>query len=128
MKILLDTCTFFWIIEDSANLSTQCKKSFTDPNNEVYLSVISLWEIMIKYQLGKLPLPEAPDIFIPKQRDMHAIMALTLDEAAIWQLERLPDYHKDPFDRMLIAQAIAHSMVISTPDEKITQYPIRTLW
>ncbi|MCP4599544.1 MAG: type II toxin-antitoxin system VapC family toxin [Proteobacteria bacterium] len=128
MKLLLDTCTFLWIISDDPNLSTAARKIFLDEQNDVYLSSISTWEIAVKHGLGKLPLPEPPDRFIPKQRERHNIDPLPLDELSTLQLHRLPPLHKDPFDRMLICQAIAHSLTILTPDQLISDYPIRVVW
>lgn len=128
MKILLDTCTFLWIASGSPELSNKAKNLFKDPDNEVYLSVASAWEIIVKHNLGKLPLPEPPHKFIYKWRTRHQISSLSLDEASVLQFSRLPEYHKDPFDRILICQAIASSLVILTPDNHITQYPVRTEW
>ena len=128
MNILLDTCTFLWIVSGSNELSDTARRLFSDPGNEVYLSVASVWEIVVKHQLGKLPLPEPPHEFIKKWRMRHDIDSLPLDESAVLQLSRLPEYHKDPFDRILVCQAIAGSMVILTPDPRITRYPVRTEW
>ena len=128
MKFLLDTCTFLWITQGKEELSSVAVEVFTDPKNEVYLSVVSSWEINVKYLLGKLPLPLSPDIFIPKERKRHLIAPLDLSEKDTLHLCKLPAPHKDPFDRMLICQAIEHSMTILTPDPLITQYPIRSLW
>jgi PIN domain nuclease of toxin-antitoxin system len=128
VNLLLDTCTFLWLIADSPDLSSDARQVFSDPSNEVYLSVVSAWEIVIKHRLGRLPLPEPPQRFIPRQRTLHEIRSLPIEEAAVLQLARLPDYHKDPFDRMLICQAIAHGLTILTPDPAITQYPVRTEW
>jgi PIN domain nuclease of toxin-antitoxin system len=128
VNILLDTCTFLWIVSGSAELSDTARRLFTDPGNDVYLSAASSWEIIVKNKLGKLPLPEPPHEFIKKWRARHEIDPLSLDEAAVLQLSRLPEYHKDPFDRILICQAIAGSMVILTPDPRITRYPVRTDW
>ena len=128
MNILLDTCTFLWIVAGSDELPESARRVFIDPGNEVYLSVASAWEIIVKHQLGKLPLPEPPHDFIKKWRTLHDIDSLPLDEAAVLQLSRLPDYHKDPFDRILVCQAIAGSMIILTPDPSINRYPVRTEW
>jgi len=128
MKILLDTCTFLWIITDDPKLSLQAKKLFIDPDNEVYLSVASTWEIAIKYTLGKLPLPKPPEKYIPSVRQQHDIDSLPLNEEATLYLTKLPDLHKDPFDRILICQAIVAGLIILTPDELITQYPLRAMW
>lgn len=128
MKLLLDTCTFLWIISDDSALSEEARSVFSDPANEVYLSAVSVWEIAVKHALKRLPLPEAPDRFIPAQRTRHAIQPLPLEEEAVLQLSRLPEHHRDPFDRMLVCQAIAHGLVVLTPDEAIRQYPVRTVW
>lgn len=128
MKILLDACTFLWIITDDPKLSQQAGKLFIDPENEVYLSVASTWEIAIKYKLGKLPLPQPPQKYIPSKRKQHDIDSLPLDEDATLYLTKLPDLHKDPFDRILICQAIVAGLIILTPDELITQYPVRSVW
>ena len=128
MKILLDTCTFLWIITDNPKLSLQAKKLFVDPYNEVYLSVASTWEIAVKYTLGKLQLPKSPEKYIPSKRKQHDIDSLPLNEEATLYLTKLPDLHKDPFDRILICQAIVAGLSILTPDELITQYPLRSIW
>ena len=128
MKLLLDTCTFLWIILNSPQLSNRARELFADPSNEVYLSVVSTWEIALKYALGRLPLPDSPDRFIPVQRRRHSIESLALEEVATLHLPKVPDLHRDPFDRMLVSQALVHGLVILTPDNLITQYPVLTEW
>lgn len=128
MNLLLDTSTFLWIILGAPDLSDHARELFTDPTNEVYLSAVSTWEISIKHGLGKLPLPDTPERFIPAQRERHGIAPLPLHEEATLYLDRLPAYHRDPFDRMLICQAIVHGMTILTTDNLILQYPVRSIW
>ena len=128
MKLLLDTSTFLWVITDAPELSTRARESFVDPANDIYLSSVSAWEIAIKYTLGRLPLPEPPERFIPFQREQHGIEPLPLEEDSALHLARLPPLHKDPFDRMLVCQAIVHGLVILTPDALVDQYPARTIW
>ena len=128
MRILLDTCTFLWIVTDAPELSDLSREVFVNPGNEVYLSAVSTWEIAIKHAIGRLPLPEVPEKFIPAQRQEHGVVSLALEEEATLHLTRLPEMHKDPFDRMLICQAIVQGLVILTPDELIMQYPIRCIW
>ncbi|MCP4575332.1 MAG: type II toxin-antitoxin system VapC family toxin [Deltaproteobacteria bacterium] len=128
MKLLLDTCTFLWLIKGSGALSSNAIEAFADPKNEVYLSSVSAWEINVKFRLGKLPLPLSPDKFIPKERKRHMITPLDLSEQDTFHLLKLPNPHKDPFDRMLVCQAIEHSLTILTPDPLVTQYPIRSIW
>lgn len=128
MRVLLDTCTFLWIITDAPRLSAKARKAFTNPGNGIFLSSVSAWEISMKHTLGRLPLPVSPDRFVQEQRERHGIEPLALEENAALHLPRLPLLHKDPFDRMLICQAIVHGLVIMTPDELILQYPVRTFW
>ena len=128
MKILLDTCTFLWIITDDSRLTSKVKALFVSPENEVYLSVVSTWEIAVKYKLGKLPLPEAPDRYVPQKREQHDVDSLQLNEQATLYLPKLPGLHKDPFDRILICQAIVGGLCMLTPDDLITQYPVHCDW
>jgi len=128
LKILLDTCTFLWIVTDDTSLSPKAKGLFVDPENDVYLSVASTWEIAVKYKLGKLPLPQSPEKYIPQQREMHDIETLSLNEEATLYLPKLPDLHQDPFDRILICQAIVGGFCVLTPDERIRQYPVHSHW
>jgi PIN domain nuclease of toxin-antitoxin system len=116
------------IAGDAAALSPRARMLFRDPGNEVYLSAVSGWEIAVKHGLGRLVLPTAPDRFVPEQREAHGIVPLALDEESVLQVTRLPDLHRDPFDRMLVCQAIAHGLVILTPDPLIARYPVRTVW
>jgi len=124
----LDTATFLWAVNDAPEFSEGAREIFADPENDIYLSAVSAWEIAVKSALGKLPLPEPPGRFVPTQRKQHGIDPLQLDEEAALHLSRLPLLHKDPFDRMLVCQAIVNHLVILTPDELIHQYPVRTIW
>ncbi|MFQ5739787.1 MAG: type II toxin-antitoxin system VapC family toxin [Acidobacteriota bacterium] len=128
MRVLLDTATFLWVAIDSPQLSPTASGVVTDANNEVFLSAVSAWEIAIKHSLEKLVLPARPEGLVPEIRNTYAIESLPLDEESTFQIGRLPRLHRDPFDRMLICQAIVHGLTILTPDELIRQYPVRTLW
>ncbi|MEO1431335.1 MAG: type II toxin-antitoxin system VapC family toxin [Cyanobacteria bacterium J06633_8] len=103
MKILLDTHIFLWFISGDNKLATDIRDAISDSDNEVYLSIISIWECLIKYKLGKLPLPESPDIYLPKQRDRHQIINLNL------------------------GQALQHNLAIATVDKAIRAYPIKLI-
>jgi PIN domain nuclease of toxin-antitoxin system len=127
VKLLLDTCTFLWLA-GGGSLSPAAAASIRDPSNEVFLSAVSTWEIASKYRTGKLTLPEPPDRLIPTERGLRGVLALSFDEESALQVLRLPPLHRDPFDRMLISQAIAGSLAIVTPDPLITQYPVRVIW
>jgi PIN domain nuclease of toxin-antitoxin system len=127
MRILLDTHIFLWLISGDIQLSTGVQDAIRDPSNEVYLSSISIWEAIVKYQLGKLPLPEHPAIYLPKQRDLHQISSLALDENSVVQLAKLPLLHRDLFDRMLICQAIQNNLTIATVDHAIRAYSVNVM-
>ncbi len=128
MRLLLDTCTFLWIAADAPRLSRRARALFQAPENEVFLSAGSVWEIAVKHALGRLPLPDDPSRFVPEMREVHGIEALPIDEASVLHMLRLPALHRDPFDRVLVGQAIVHGLTILTPDPLITQYPALSAW
>ena len=127
MKILLDTHIFLWFISGDIKLSTDVRDVIRDRDNEVYLSAISVWEAIVKYQLGKLPLPEHPETYLPQQRDLHQIVSLSLDESSVAKLAKLPPLHRDPFDRMLICQALENGLTIATVDGAIRAYSVSVM-
>jgi PIN domain nuclease of toxin-antitoxin system len=128
VRLLLDTCTFLWLVSEPEKISVKAKELFIDPSNEVLLSVVSCWEITVKHALGRLPLPESPGQFVPAQREAHGIQSLPLDEECALHVARLPDLHADPFDRMLVSQAIVHGLALVSPDKQIARYPVRIFW
>ena len=127
MKLLLDTHVFLWFISGDTRLPDFMRDSIRDFNNEVYLSVVSLWETIIKHQLGKLPLPHPPERYLPKQREKHQISSLPLDELSVSQLANLPPIHRDSFDRMLICQSLEHKLTLVTVDNTVSSYPVTIL-
>jgi PIN domain nuclease of toxin-antitoxin system len=127
VKLLLDSCTFLWLA-GSGSLSPLAASSIRNPSNEVFLSSVSAWEIASKHRAGKLLLPEPPDHLIRTERELRGVAALAFDEESAFQVFRLPPLHRDPFDRMLISQAIAGGLAIVTPDPLIAQYPVRVIW
>ena len=128
MTLLVDTCTFLWVASESPRLSSRAAALFLDSGNERYLSAASAWEIGIKHAAGRLPLPQRPEIFVSTIREASGIASLEIDEESALLAGRLPTLHSDPFDRVLVAQAIVHGMTILTPDPKIEQYAVRVLW
>jgi PIN domain nuclease of toxin-antitoxin system len=130
VSLLLDTCTFLWLITDDPALSAPARAAIEDPANAVYVSAASLWEMLVKHRLGRLTISvaTAPAQYLVAQRDRHGLESLPITEEAVTQLPKLPELHRDPFDRILICQAIAHGLVVCTPDRAIQQYPVRTVW
>jgi PIN domain nuclease of toxin-antitoxin system len=128
MKLLLDTCAFLWFQAASGDLSKTARAAILDRDNEVWLSSVSAWEIGRKFASGSLYLDHAPEILIPRVRTDSGIESLPLTEADALMAEKLPRLHKDPFDRMLIAQALIHGMTVVTSDTAFNAYPVRVLW
>jgi PIN domain nuclease of toxin-antitoxin system len=122
-ELLLDTCTFLWLA-GGGSLSERAAAAVREPSNDVFLSAVSVWEIAT----GKLPLPEPPGQLVPTERRLRGVVALAFDEESALQVTRLPALHRDPFERMLISQAIALGLAIVTPDPLIAQYPVRIIW
>ena len=126
MRLLLDTNVFLWLITGDQRLSEPMQSEVLDPLNDVYLSVVSVWEASVKYQIGRLPLPQPPWDYLPVQRERHQIASLPLDEACVSRLSELPPLHRDPFDRMLVCQALERQLTIFTVDDMVRAYPVPT--
>ncbi|BAY89908.1 MULTISPECIES: type II toxin-antitoxin system VapC family toxin [unclassified Tolypothrix] len=127
MKLLLDTHTFIWWDSDPAKLSQKALDLLTDKDNIRLLSVVSLWEIQIKHQLGKLTLNKALREIIASQQNNHIeILPINIDH--ILALDNLPLYHKDPFDRLLIAQTNIENAVMISCDAIFANYSVQVEW
>jgi PIN domain nuclease of toxin-antitoxin system len=131
VRVLLDTCAFIWLVLDAPELSRGAREAVRDAGNELFLSAVSGWEIARKHAAGKLAVSSFPvDLrrYIPERRRQHRIDALAFDEAAALMQSKLPPLHRDPFDRMLICQALVAGLTILTPDERIRQYAVPSMW
>ena len=128
MKLLVDTCTFLWLAAADPQLTAPARSACRSPENTVYLSALSAWEIAIKHRLGRLPLPETPVRYVSSRREWLRLEPLAFDERSAAHDARLPPLHADPFDRGLVAQAIVNGLTIVTPDEAISAYPAPVLW
>src|SRR5262249_49406416 len=127
MKGLLDTHTFIWWDSHPGKLSAPALAFLQDPASTVLFSVVSVWEMLIKLQLGKLTL-SAPLANILAQQQANGIQVLPVTLAHVLGLENLPTPHKDPFDRLLVAQANAEGAVLVTADPIFAQHPVKVLW
>lgn len=125
---LLDTHTFLWMDHDPDNLSDTAREICKERSNQLLLSTVSIWEMQIKYQLGKLKLPADLPYIIENQVSTNDMTILSIEPVQIYKLATLPDIHRDPFDRMLIAQALLIGSPIITKDKKFSGYPIDTIW
>lgn len=128
MNALLDTHAFLWWVIDYFQLSKTAKSIIADPTNTIYLSVVSAWEIIIKERTGKLTLPEPPEIYIPSRLISNQLIGLDVQMQHVLQIASLPDHHRDPFDRLLIAQSQIESIPLITADHLISQYEVNVIW
>jgi PIN domain nuclease of toxin-antitoxin system len=128
VRCLLDTCTFLWLNLEPSRLSPRAREIIAHESNLLWLSAASAWEIAAKHRTGQLLLPVEPLEYVPSRRAANGIVSLRFREDDALQITKLPALHKDPFDRMLIGQAISRGLTIVTPDSRIRQYPVATIW
>jgi PIN domain nuclease of toxin-antitoxin system len=128
MKLLLDTHTFLWFISDSPRLSERARSLVQDSSNQVFLSIASVWEIAIKVSLGKLMLTSPFETLIPQQIQLNRFDLLAIDLRHTLQVSTLPFHHRDPFDRLLIAQACVESIPLLSADPLFDSYDVTRLW
>src|SRR6266478_1875179 len=127
MRFLLDTAVFLWSLDKIDQLNERAQKAL-EGGERVYLSAVSSWEITIKWGLGKLHLPKPPVQLIPEATNRMGISPLAITHTHSVAVAELPNHHKDPFDRMLIAQARSEGMVLMTADAEFKKYPVEILW
>lgn len=128
MKALLDTHTFLWWIANDPQLSLRARQVMVDSNTELFLSVASGWEIAIKSHLGKLRLPPDLQGFVAEQVRVNGIQVLPIEMMHVLHVHTLPDHHRDPFDRLLVAQSQLEKMPILTGDAQIGRYAVTVIW
>ena len=128
MKLLLDTHAFIWWDSEPQKLSAQVLALFQESSNQLLLSTASVWEMQIKLQLGKLQLERPLAELIAGQQEKNGIELLPVQLEHILALQTLPTHHKDPFDRLLIAQANIEGAVLVTADPIFAKYPVKILW
>jgi PIN domain nuclease of toxin-antitoxin system len=128
MRLLLDTHVFLWWNEADPRLSRRIRQLLSDSENSLYLSVASAWEMILKVQSGKLGLPAATAVYIPARLKHYGIEALPVTLEHVLAASTLPSYHRDPFDRMLVAQAQVERLPIVTHDPQVGRYAVETIW
>jgi|SRR5690242_19401265 PIN domain nuclease of toxin-antitoxin system len=128
MKWLMDTGVLLHSLITPVKLNRQAIALLKDKSSELYISVASSWEITIKVGTGKLVLPQRPSEFVIRAIQLMTLQPLDITHSHVAALERLPQYHRDPFDRMLIAQAQSEGLVLLTADRKFERYPVETFW
>lgn len=128
MRALLDTHTFIWWIVDDPKLPSYVRSIIGDGDNELFFSAASCWEIAIKAQIGRIKLPSRPDIFISEQLALNAVQTLPIQVSHALHVFNLPHHHRDPFDRMIVAQSQLEDLPILTLDPLIAKYKVKTIW
>ena len=128
MRLLIDTHSFLWFIAGSEHLSATARALIEDESNQVFLSVGSLWEMAIKVSLGRLQLAQPFDVLMSENLRVNGISLLNITVGHAAEIARMPFHHRDPFDRLLIAQARVEDMPIVGTDEAFDVYGIRRLW
>lgn len=128
MQVLLDTHCFLWWIDDDPNLSITARRTIADGSNEVFVSAASCWEIAIKAQLGKLRLPNSAEAFVSEHLQLNAFRPLSITVSHALRTAALPAIHRDPFDRIIVAQSELEQFAIVTSDPLIQQYKVSTIW
>jgi PIN domain nuclease of toxin-antitoxin system len=124
MRVLLDTQCWLWMQAEPDRFSSETRKLLLDPDNELFLSAASSWEIAIKYALGKLPLPEPPSTYVPSRLRSSGVIGLAIEHAHALHVESLPSHHRDPFDRLLVAQAQLEALPIVSADRARALYAV----
>lgn len=124
---LLDTHVFLWMQNEPDRLSANLKRQMCAKDARWHLSQISLWEIQVKYELGKLSLPAPPEECLPELIQRSGLAYQPLQNEAIYMLGKLPPIHRDPFDRLLAATSIVNGWIIATVDQKLKEYPVQTI-
>ena len=128
MRVLLDTHSLLWLVTDDPRLSDTARATFLDPANELLCSAVIGFEIAVKHSLGKLELAEPPRSFIEKRIRNNALTPFPITMAHAVRVAELPYHHRDPFDRLLIAQALEEDVPLLSADEILSAYGIRRLW
>jgi len=127
MNLLIDSCDFLWFISGDTQLTRKRREAIESSENTVFLSAVSVAETSIKVSIRKIELPEPPESYIPNCRRLHRIAELPLDERSAALVASLPLHHKDPFDRLLVSQALATGFTLLSSDPLIHQYPVSLL-
>ena len=128
VRYLLDTCTFLWLAQQPAMISSTAANALNDPATDLFVSDVSLWEITLKHAAGKLPLPDPPRKWVPPKLTWHQLQPLPLSQNAIFLSGELPVTHRDPFDRLLAAQSIDAGITILSPDTPLSGLGASRLW
>lgn len=126
-RFLLDTHVWLWLLAEPTRVSAAVLDQLADEDNVLLLSAASSWEIAIKFELGKLPLPQPPEVFVPDRMQRSGVAAVRVEHAHALRVAKLPAHHRDPFDRLLVAQAQLLDAVLVTNDDQLAAYDVELL-
>jgi PIN domain nuclease of toxin-antitoxin system len=129
LKVLLDTHAFLWWVNDDRHLSRRARRIIGDGSNEVYFSAVSGWEIAIKVRLGRLCIAgNDPEAFVAQQVTINKLRVLPIHLSHALKTYSLPDHHRDPFDRLLVAQSTIEALPLLSADQRLAEYRVRLIW
>ncbi len=128
MNVLIDTQCWLWWFAEEERLNASAQQLISNGENTVYFSAASSWEIAIKCAIGKLKLPESPDRYVPRRLASQGMVGMSVEHVHALRVASLPDHHRDPFDRLLVAQAQLESLALLTTDPLIAAYKVETIW
>ena len=128
LRLLLDTCAFLWLAAAPGNLGGGAASVIDSSDSELFLSDVSVWEICLKWQAGKILLPAPPRLWVEEQRQTWRLASIPIERTHLYRVVELPHHHRDPFDRLLVAQAIERGLTIATPDAEVAKYPVAVIW
>lgn len=128
MRLLLDTHTLIWFDSEPSQLSAVCRSMLADRSNSLILSIASIWEMQVKCQAGRLNLRVPLSRLIDEQSQNNGLEILPIQPQHVYALQKLPDVHRDPFDRIMIAQAIVENLLFVSKDSLVSQYPVQQVW
>jgi PIN domain nuclease of toxin-antitoxin system len=126
--MILDTQAFLWFVSDLSKLGKKARSAINDPDNEIYLSLASTWEMAIKISMGKLRIAEPLEQFIPQQLLVNSLRQLDITFRHVTGVATLPFHHKDPFDRLLVSQALLEGMPVLSADKAFDAYDVERVW
>ena len=128
MRLLLDTHTFLWWVADAPQIPARARQAIAQPRNECLVSLASCWELAIKLSLGKIEISGTLERFIPSQLSANGFRELPIETRHAARVARLPFHHRDPFDRLLVAQALEEDLTIVSADPVFRRYGVNRIW
>jgi len=128
LRLLLDSCTFIWLVSAPERLSERVASALDSTDATLFLSDVSVWEIGLKWRRAKIRLPRPPRAWIEEQARIWDLRRQRISRAHLYRENELAEHHRDPFDRLLVAQALEEELTIVSPDADLRRYPVPVIW